>query len=105
MGVGVREHRTLRAAAVLWSCGLFVLAVVHAAARASQAPATAASAGEVTLKMDAEHSTLTWTLGSTLHTVHGKFALKSGTLNFDPATGNASGEFLVSAASGESGND
>jgi polyisoprenoid-binding protein YceI len=31
--------------------------------------------------------------------------LKRGAVKFDPATGNASGEFVVDAASGESGND
>lgn len=45
-----------------------------------------------------------FTLGSLLHTVHGSFQLKRGTLRFDPQSGNASGELVVDAASGESGN-
>jgi polyisoprenoid-binding protein YceI len=44
-----------------------------------------------------------FTLGSLLHTVHGDFHLKSGTLNFDPQSGKAHGELVVDAASGESG--
>jgi polyisoprenoid-binding protein YceI len=48
---------------------------------------------------------LSWTLGSTVHTVHGTFAMKSGKLSFDPASGSATGEFVVYATSGESGND
>jgi polyisoprenoid-binding protein YceI len=44
-----------------------------------------------------------WTVDSTLHTVHGTFALKSGTVHFDPATGTAGGEIVVYAPSGESG--
>ena len=45
-----------------------------------------------------------WTLDAFLHTVHGTFQLKSGTVTFDPDTGKASGRLVVSAASGESGN-
>ena len=39
-----------------------------------------------------------------MHTVHGTFQLRSGTVRFDPATGNASGELTADARSGESGN-
>jgi len=60
---------------------------------------------DVTVTLDPAQSKLNWTLGSSLHTVHGTFNLKRGTLKFDPSTGNASGEFVVFATSGESGND
>ena len=44
-----------------------------------------------------------FTLGSLLHTVHGSFQLKRGTLSFDPQSGKTSGELVVDATSGESG--
>lgn len=59
---------------------------------------------EILLTLDAAQSKLHWTLDSSLHTVHGTFALKSGTVHFDPATGKANGMIVVSASSGESGN-
>lgn len=59
----------------------------------------------VTFTLDPSGSRLRWTLGSTLHTVHGTFALKRGEVSFDPSSGNASGEIVADAASGESGNE
>lgn len=60
---------------------------------------------QVTLILDPGQSKLHWTLGSTLHTVHGTFALKGGLVQFDPSNGNASGEFVADATSGQTGND
>jgi polyisoprenoid-binding protein YceI len=68
-------------------------------------PAVQTSPGEVTLYLDPRQSKLHWTLGSTLHTVHGTFLLKRGAVKFDPASGRANGEFVADAASGESGNE
>ena len=55
--------------------------------------------------VDPTQSSVHWTLGSSLHTVHGTFALKSGGFRIDPETDRASGEIVVDAASGNSGND
>jgi polyisoprenoid-binding protein YceI len=63
-----------------------------------------AATSEIVLILDPAQSRVHWTVGSTLHTVHGTFALKSGSLHFDPETGRAGGEIVVLAASGESGN-
>jgi polyisoprenoid-binding protein YceI len=60
---------------------------------------------EMAFQFDPAQTKVAFTLGSTLHTVHGTFALRSGTVRFDPATGQASGELIVDAASGASGND
>ena len=60
---------------------------------------------EIVFVVDPDQSKVHWTLGTTLHTVHGTFAFKSGALHLDPANGNASGEIAVSATSAESGND
>ena len=100
------QRRILRNAVWgVWGCAFLVSVTVQVWGRPSQEPVRPPNAEGITLKLDPEHSTLTWTLGSTLHTVHGKFALKSGQLQFDPESGRASGEFIAFATSGESGND
>lgn len=83
-----------------------MLAVVSARAW-TQSPQTTLQAkpGEVILRLDPAQSKLHWTLGSTLHTVHGTFALKRGEVRFDPASGSASGEIVADATSGASGNE
>lgn len=63
-----------------------------------------AAAQQVQVALDPSLSRIEWTLGDVLHTVHGTFKLKSGQFSFDPATGAATGEFVVDAASGDSGN-
>jgi polyisoprenoid-binding protein YceI len=62
------------------------------------------TAQQVQVTLDPAQSKIEWTLGDVLHTVHGTFKLKAGQVSFDPSTGNASGEFVVDAASGDSGN-
>src|SRR5712691_3212218 len=62
-------------------------------------------ASEIVFGIDQAQSKVHWTLGTTLHTVHGTFAFKNGALHLDPATGKASGEIVVYATSGDSGND
>ncbi len=86
---------------------IFVLSVVVAACAWAQTPRLEAQtdAAGVTLNLDPAQSKVHWTLGSTLHTVHGTFALKHGAVKVNPASGSASGEFVADATSGESGNE
>ena len=61
-------------------------------------------AEQVKVTLDPAHSTVEWTLDATMHTVHGTFKLRSGTIIFDPATGVGNGEFVIDATSAETGN-
>jgi polyisoprenoid-binding protein YceI len=66
--------------------------------------ATPSLAQEVTVELDPAQTHIGFTLGDVLHTVHGTFKLKNGTIRFDPATGAADGLVVVDATSGDSGN-
>jgi polyisoprenoid-binding protein YceI len=57
----------------------------------------------VAFQLDPQHTTVSFTLGDVLHTVHGTFKLKQGTLRFDLASSQLTGEIVVDAKSGESG--
>src|SRR5215467_5761744 len=63
--------------------------------------ATAAPAQDI-LVLDPVRSHVAFTLHGNLHTVHGTFALKRGSLRVDPKTGLAQGEFVIDATSGGS---
>ena len=73
---------------------LFVAALLTAAAAAAQ----------TSLQLDPAKTTVRFTLDAALHTVHGTFQAKPGTLQFDPIGGQVSGEILVDARSGQTGN-
>ena len=62
-----------------------------------------ARAQEAVLELDPARTQIGFTLGDVLHTVHGTFKLKQGTINFDTATSQASGLVVVDATSGDSG--
>jgi polyisoprenoid-binding protein YceI len=75
-------------------------------AHASQsAPRAAAPPQELVLTFDPVQTLIHWTLPATLHTVHGTFRLKHGQILLDLISGKASGEIVVDATSGQSGND
>lgn len=62
-------------------------------------------AQESAFTLDPSKSTVEFTLGASLHTVHGAFKVKSGEIHFDSAKGTASGAIIIDALSGESGNE
>jgi polyisoprenoid-binding protein YceI len=95
---GLRSS-ALAALAIL--CGSIFLPPLAPLAHSQDA---AAPASEIVLTVDPAQSTVHWTVDSTIHTVHGTFALKTGTVRFDPQTGNAAGEVVVLAPTGVSGN-
>ena len=64
----------------------------------------AAHAQQTQITLDPAKTKISWTLGDVLHTVQGTFKLKSGSIVFDPKTGDASGQIVIDAKSGESGN-
>jgi polyisoprenoid-binding protein YceI len=58
---------------------------------------------QAVFNIDASESRAAFTLPDVLHTVRGSFKVKRGSIQFDPS-GVASGEIVVDAATGESGN-
>ena len=84
-------------AALLVALPVLIALPQHAAPQSSASP--------LVFTVDPAQSSVHWTLGSSLHTVNGTFALKRGNLQVDPATGKTSGEIVVDATSGKSGND
>ncbi len=62
-----------------------------------------AAAQNTAFQLDPAQTSVKFTLGDVLHTVHGTFQLKHGVLQFEPASGKISGEIVVDAKSGDSG--
>ena len=63
----------------------------------------AAPAEEIAFELDRARTEVRFTLADVLHTVHGAFQLRSGTIRYDPATGKAGGNVVVDVASGSTG--
>jgi len=88
-------------ASVLLGCLAVFLSAAAARPRLQSAPA---GSSEIVLALDPAQSKVHWNVDSSLHTVHGTFNFKSGSIHFDPATGKAGREIVVFASSGDSGN-
>jgi polyisoprenoid-binding protein YceI len=84
---------------------LLGVAMLLSAAPAPPRPQAAqAATHEIALTLDPAQTKVHCMVDSTLHTVHGSFALKSGSLQFDPQTGKTTGTIVVNVLSGETGN-
>jgi len=64
--------------------------------------AFAAAAQDTDFQLDPAQSSVKFTLGDVLHTVHGTFKVKQGALEIEP-TGKMTGQIVVDATSGDSG--
>ena len=56
------------------------------------------AASSLSYELDPAKTTVQFTLHSVLHTVHGKFKLKRGSISFDPDSGAAMGEIVIDVA-------
>jgi polyisoprenoid-binding protein YceI len=67
--------------------------------------AQAARAQELSVLIDPAQSKVEYSLGSTMHTVHGTFSIKNGSVHYNPVSGQIGGTIVVDATSGQSGNN
>jgi len=104
MAVSGRKSALTAAAAMFCLAILLSAATIPPRPPAAHAQAQQLSSQDVLLWFDPAHSKVHWTVDSTLHTVHGTFLVKNGTVHFDPDTGKAGGEVVVLTTSGDSGN-
>jgi polyisoprenoid-binding protein YceI len=95
------------AASAIVAISVLLSAAAPPSRQAAQATAITAPAPAtpLSLTLDPAQSKVHWTLPTTLHTVHGSFEVTRGAMKFDPTSGKASGEIVVDAKSGQSGNN
>jgi len=87
------NRTTIRAAGM--SASVFFILCIFLASAAGQ---------QTSLQIDPAKTSVHFTLGASLHTVHGSFQAKVSVLQFDPASSHISGSILVDAKSGQTGN-
>lgn len=76
---------------------------------AGDAPSEGGGTGEgggraAEVRFDPERSEIRFTLGASLHTVHGRVRLEEGRVRYDAASGDVSGRLVVDARSADTGN-
>lgn len=93
-------------AGILMIAGILMGICISAEAGPSARPTEQQAATSLEqFTIDASGSQVHFSLSSTLHTVHGQFAIKRGSIQLDSDTGKAAGEIVVDAASGQSGSN
>jgi polyisoprenoid-binding protein YceI len=100
--------RTAVPASVIFAAAMAVNPLARPAAQTAvpqQSPSQQSAPQQFTLTLDPAQSTIHFILDTTLHTVHGTFLLKRGSITFSTDGGKASGEMVAAATSGASGND
>ena len=90
------RHIQNRAHGISLRCAIVLLALAGSAFAQQKQPA-------LDFKLDPATTAIHWTLNTTVHTVHGTFLLKDGSIHIDPATGDVAGLIVIDATSGESG--
>ena len=63
-----------------------------------------AQAGQIRLQFSPADTSIRFTLGDILHTVHGSFQLKRGEVEYDSVADSVRGTLVADATSGQSGN-
>lgn len=82
---------------------LAALALAIAFVIGYRVPADATEARVGILELDPSKTMVEFKLEGSLHNTHGTFRLKRGTIKANEATGDAQGEIVIDAASGDSG--
>lgn len=82
----------LRCRSAAWLLVIFEVALLSAAAQ------------QTTLQLDPSKTTVQFTLEAALHSVHGTFQARQSELQLNPASGTLSGEIIIDAKSGRTGN-
>ena len=93
----VRPNRNVNAALSSWWLIANLLALLSCLGAKAQSQ-------ELQFQFDPAKTTIAFTLGDILHTVHGTFQLKSGDVEYKIAGKSVSGNLIVDATSGQSGN-
>jgi polyisoprenoid-binding protein YceI len=91
----VDGNSTLKRATLIWALGSTLLWL--------SIPARAQSS-ELRFQFSAANTSIKFTLGDILHTVHGSFQLKRGDVEYDLLNDSVRGTLVADATSGQSGN-
>jgi polyisoprenoid-binding protein YceI len=94
----IRKHRIFKRLGVLVTLSAVAALVTLPSAQPAQAQ-------ELSVQINPAQSKVEYSLSSTVHTVHGTFAVKNGSVHYDPSSGQISGTIVVDATSGQSGNN